>query len=286
MKTSGDFTVHQYSINFRNYNEPIYLIPFGDIHRSSPHCSLERWKEFLGWAKKKDNCYFLGMGDYDDLVSTTERNLIHTTALHDSTLETLEDMYIKFTDELADEISFMKGRLIGLIEGNHYAQLKNGTTTTQYLCQKLDTHYLGCNTFIRLVLKYDKNHTHKVDIWAHHGLGGGRTAGSSINKVEQMTQVSEADIYLMGHDHQKSVDFKSRLYLSEARNTEPEVKHRRILLARTGSFLRGYVANKASYIVDKAMPPTDLGVIKIELTPKRWKDNKVETREIGIHASI
>jgi hypothetical protein len=42
------------------------------------------------------------------------------------------DMVIKF----AKEIEFMQSKLIGLIEGNHYWQFANGTTSTQKLCEQ------------------------------------------------------------------------------------------------------------------------------------------------------
>ena len=73
MQTTGIFTIHEFEIPISSFNEPIYLIPFGDVHRSAPLCHTEKWLEFLDWAKNKKRCYFLGMGDYDDLASASER---------------------------------------------------------------------------------------------------------------------------------------------------------------------------------------------------------------------
>ena len=38
MNTTGLFKIYKYTIEVQKLNEPIYLIPFGDIHRSSPMC--------------------------------------------------------------------------------------------------------------------------------------------------------------------------------------------------------------------------------------------------------
>lgn len=289
MKTTGEFTLHRHEINFKKYGEPVYLIPFGDIHRSSKLCHVEKWKEFLVWAKKKKNCHFIGMGDYFDLASTSERPSFNNPTLHNDTIHTLEDVYTDMVEDFAKEIGFMKGRLIGLVEGNHYAVFSSGITTTQLLCQKLGCKYLGVSSFIKLILRYDKLHSHAVDMWAHHGLGGGRTSGASINKLEQMIKMAEAQIYLMGHDHRKQVSLVSKLALSDSKSGL-RLHNKKILLGRTGSFLRGYVDGKASYVADGAYPPTDLGVIKIELTPRRssQKINKVrvEDRQVDIHASL
>lgn len=252
---------------------------------------MEKWIEFCKWAKNKPRCYFLGMGDYDDLASTSERGILGDSKLHDSTRITLEQMYEKHTDRLAKEMDFMKGRLIGLIEGNHYSLFSDGCTTTQRLCYKLGgVKYLGVTCFIVLILRYDRTHAHRAVIWAHHGLGAGRLVGGSINKVEQMEKNAEADIYLMGHDHKKSAALLNKLCIRDAPLDYMEPSMKKILLARTGTFLRGYSDKYPSYVADAGMSPTDIGVVKIELTPKREQlrrnGKKQDYRWVDIHASI
>lgn len=250
-------------------------------------CHESKWLEFCEWGRRKPRAYFLGMGDYDDLMSTSERDSILMGGLHDSTVKTLEKMYADFVRRLAKECSFMKGRCVGILGGNHFANFVNGTNSDQLLAQLLETKYLGVNSFIRLILKptTKRNSTHVVDIFCHHGRGGGRRSGGSINPVEDMARTAEADIYLMGHNHQKTADFINRLSLKQAHGTI-KLHHRKALIARTGSFLKGYQEDCQSYIVDSANNPTDLGVIKIELTPKREMVDGVEDHRIDIHCSI
>jgi hypothetical protein len=291
MRTTGLFTTYRYEIPFTKFGEPIYLIPFGDIHRNSPMCHEEKWKEFLDWAKGKKNAYFLGMGDYDDLASASERILLQDTKLHDSTRKTLDVFYKKSTEKLAKELSFMNGRLIGILGGNHYSVLINsGITTDQYLSDLLCSKYLGCNTFIQLNFVQQNKHAARrtIDIWAHHGMGTSRLKGGSINRVQYMAETAEADIYLMGHDHSKGCMPMSRLYLTPPNGeaTTPTLHHRKMLLGRTGSFLRGYVPDEISYVADGAMNPTDLGVIKIEMTPRRTEAGQKDTMYIDLHASV
>jgi hypothetical protein len=287
-KTDNLFTIHHYYIRNFKINQPVYLIPFGDVHRFASLCDDEKWKEFLSWAKSKPNALFLGMGDYTDLASYNERKILGSVDLHDFTLQTLDKLYEERCVEFIKEILFMKHHLIGLIEGNHHGVFSNSNfTTTQYMCQKLGCKYLGVSAFIRLSFVYGSK-KFCVDVWAHHGRGASRTSGGSINTVEQMSNMAEADIFLMGHDHKKSLSFKNRLALSWGRGLT--LTHRKILLGRTGSFLRGYVPETQSYIAHAAMSPTDLGVLKIELTPKRKtkkQNGKMLTDTIytDIHAS-
>jgi hypothetical protein len=284
MTTTGIFTTHYVEIPVTDINKPIYLIPFGDIHRSSDMCDVVRWQQFLVWAKSKKKAYFLGMGDYDDLASTTERKVLGNRDLHESTKNTIEGIYETHTNRLFNEIKFMKGRLIGLLEGNHYGEFSSGITTTQYLALKLGAKYLGVSSFIRLSFLYQRKRL-IVDVWAHHGKGAARLIGGSLNRVQQMGEAAEADIYCMGHDHKKSVGMTTKLKLTTG-NGKMRLIHKKQLYARTGSFLKAYENDKQSYIVDGAMNPTDLGVVKIELTPKRKQEKNEDRFSIDIHASI
>ena len=281
-----DFDAYVHVIKVKE-GVPITLIPFGDIHRSSPNCAEDIWMEFLETAKATKNAYFLGMGDYDDVISATERDILQHPGLHDSTKMSLEDWYVHYTQRLFEEIKFMKGRVIGLIEGNHYANLQSGVTTTQLLCMKLNCRYFGCSAFVRLILELDPHHRMKLDLCIHHGKGAGSTTGASMNTVEKLQNNAEADIYLMGHDHRKSIAMQSRMMLSETRKYDAiEVKQRKIVSARTGSFLKGYVPGKPSYVAQKALRPADLGVIKIELVPRRKHVDKIDKRYIDLHVSL
>jgi hypothetical protein len=288
MNAQTDFEVYTYPVKYQEYGKPIYVIPFGDVHRSSPNCHEEKWLEFCQWARIKKNAYFIGMGDYDDLASGSERILLNNKALHDSTRYTLEDLYRKLTDKFAKELSFMDGRIIGLIEGNHYGEFENGTTTTQRLAEKLKCKYLGSSAFIRLSLSTANKHggSNSIDIWAHHGLGGARLVGGSLNKVQQMAEIADASIYLMGHDHKKSIGTVSQLGLSNTGHGETSLHHKKKLFCRTGSFLRGYVPGGRSYVAKKMLNPTDLGVVKIEITPKRSKAGGSDITELDLHASL
>jgi predicted phosphodiesterase len=282
------FTIYRYVIKSIKLNEPICLIPFGDIHRFSNLCSTERWFEFLEWAKKKKNTYFLGMGDYDDLMSFNERKAFNQSCFHDATEKTIDDILKERTEKLAKELSFMRGKLIGLVEGNHYGELENGITTTQKLCELLKCRYLGVSSFIRLTFEHFAK-TCSLDIWAHHGKGASRLIGGSMNNIQQMENIADADICLSGHDHKKFVAMKTRLKLVQG-GGNLELNHRKILFCRTGSFLKGYEPNEKSYVAKAMMSPTDMGVVKIELTPKRKCKQDVKVRHdafyIDIHASV
>lgn len=281
------FTIHQYEIPFENYGDEITISPWGDVHKFSSMCHDRKWREYLDWAKSVKNIYFLGMGDYMDLMSGSEREAFNSIIykLHDETKYTMDDVAEERIRVFGDELDFMKDKIIGLIEGNHFYQFPTNITSTQKLCERLRCRYLGANAFIRLVFIHTKdlNRKHYLDIWAHHGLGASRLLGGSINRVQQMESIAQADIYLMGHDHKKSVGMMSRLWLH---GRKPKLLNKKIIFARTGSFLKAYDPDKSSYIVKRQYRPADLGTVSITVTPRCNNINGLKVRELDLNATL
>lgn len=275
--SSDAFILHQHIIP-ANLSQMIEIIPFGDLHRESEHCDVERWLDFCrkGRAETKQPKYYMGMGDYQDLASFSERLILENPALHDSTKNTFEREQRRCVESFAKEIAFMKGKLLGLIEGNHYWKFKSGITSTQYLCELMECAYLGTDAVvsIKLVFPGKGDHRTSLNIWAHHGMGAARTAGGSINRVEQMREIfPDMDYYLMGHDHKRGAWPVTVLDLSG--KSKAEIAYKKQWLCRTGSFLRGYVVGEGSYVSRKLMNPADLGVIRLQITAKRPDDKVV-----------
>ena len=267
IKTSGVFTTAKRVIKVPK-SGVVTLVPWGDVHYGAPLHAEETFNEWLRRCADYTNPYFFGMGDYLDLASTSERGILGSGVLHDSTIATLDDLYRAKADELGDKIAFMaeEDRLLGLIEGNHFGQMSTGQTTDSYLCERFRVPWLGVSCMYRLVLEHNGSRI-PITIAAHHGAGGGATTGASVNKVEKMLPEMEADIYIQGHDHKKFITTKSRLYLTQSM----VVKHKTIFFVRSGSFLAAYKEGQASYIVDIARGPAELGAPAIELRVKRSK---------------
>jgi hypothetical protein len=212
------------------------------------------------------------MGDYTDGVSTSERIVLSDSGIHESTKSTLDDTYKGVAATLYNELSFMKGRVIGMIGGNHYWQFGSGETTDHILAAQLGAKFLGVCSFIRLSLRCkNKGSRTSLDIFAHHGKGGGSLPGSTFNTIEKMAGTADADIYLMGHDHKKGcIPSAPRLKLiSKGLNAELNVQERTPWLGRTGSFLKAYEPGQVSYNVDAGRSACSLGWIEFEVTLHR-----------------
>lgn len=271
MRTDGIFTTKQVRVPNWQMGKTMTLVPFGDIHHDSPAHSEEAFTKFIDHVRTMKDVLFLGMGDYMDSFSTSERIIMYDTRLHDSTRRREEKESQGRVKSLAAKIQFMRGKLIGLMGGNHFPLYSDGTTGDQLLARELGTVYLGACCAIRITFSCHGHTVASVDIFAHHGRGGGTTAGGRFNSVEKLRNICDADIFLMGDNHARGCfPAGDRLHLvSNARGLFVKSKSRWV--GRTGSFLRGYVENEPSYVVDMAMPPANLGHIEFTLTPTRSK---------------
>ena len=44
-------------------NKPFSLVFFGDVHKYAPqHCN-DKWREFINEYRRRNDCWFVGMGD-------------------------------------------------------------------------------------------------------------------------------------------------------------------------------------------------------------------------------
>ena len=268
MKTSGLFTVHSFDIPIK-YGKEISIIIFGDVHRDSPACYANtKWKSDLAsWrAMPKDSTYFLGMGDYLDSTSTSERECLGDISkkMHDTFATNIIELQEAKIKLIADELQFMKGRLIGLLNGNHYFQFQN-LNGDQKLCEKLDAKYLGVCSFVRV--NFDcHGRQHALDFFIHHGMGAARLVGGSLNRVLQMFEGAEADITIMGHDHKRgAVPATPRLYLTNSSRDGLKVKQRETWAVRSGSYLKSFEPGVANYNVDSCRSPVSLGHVEMRV---------------------
>lgn len=280
------FEVHKFVIPFDKFGETYELYPIGDIHRFHPSCAEGKWLRFLNDIKHNKRAYMIGIGDYDDIGSDSERQALREANIHDATRESLDDMCLRRTNKLISELSFMKGRILGLLEGNHYGQFQSGMTTTQWMCQELGCKYLNLMAFVRVCFRHtNSNKTCVFDIVAHHGWGSGRTKSAMVKKATDLLNMADADVSIVGHFHKKNIGDDIKLRLSEGKKSMGVVQ-RKVIHINAGTFLKSYEPGEKSYPVRWALPPASLGVVKLTMTPVREKVGKRDFTWIDLHASI
>lgn len=267
--------------------QEVLVMPIGDIQWSgrAPEVALGMLKRHIAWGVER-GAHFLGMGDYIDFMSPSNRLRFTQSALYDSALKTIDDKAASLVEDLwLKALKPSKGRWLGLLEGHHFHEYRDGTTTDQELAKLLDAPFLGSCAFVRLVFQLRGSATRgNVVIWCHHGVGGGVTLGAPLNKLERLLASWDADIYLIGHHHKKVSGPIDRVEAVWRGNlTRPQLVHRTKIIACTGSFLKGYVPGerqglvpRGGYVERKMLNPTALGGVLLKIRP-RWLDKHNHT---------
>jgi len=210
------------------------IAPLGDVQWAGPKGATAEAciRRHIDWALSHD-AWFIGMGDYIDFASPSNRQRIRSAGLYDTAEEVLEDAAGSLVEQVYERIfKPTTGRWLGLLEGHHFFEF-GGRTSDMLLAEKLKTRMLGTAAYIRLMPA-------DVTLLATHGNGGGIMPGSPANKLYHWaTGLQGADVYLMGHN---TKDSANRLSRPRPRwKKTPDLTHSDILLVNTGGFSRSNI---------------------------------------------
>lgn len=260
MKTSGLYTRSRHTCHLKTLNDAV-IVPIGDLHGWAWNHSDHTFNLFQRWysRRKRDGLTMtaLGMGDYGDWFSTSERENVYHGKLH-STNEDKNYARLKCEcEQLAERLGFMSGDFMGVLEGNHQGYVRNGLSTDEYLAKLLKCRFLGVEADINLTFRYKDYKPKTFRIRAHHGSGGGcgTTLGASLNSLQRTAQtLDNFDFVFMGHDHKKVAGKFTKIGAGS-----DGLYDRDMVLMRTGGFQIGRESGHCSHVSDSGMAPTSLG---------------------------
>jgi hypothetical protein len=256
-------------------NTPILLRPIGDIQwfGFDDDVAINTAAKHMKWGIE-NNAYFIGMGDYVDTLSPSNRDRLKQAALYDSAEMFLDMSIEKLIDNLYERVFVgSEGRWLGLLEGHHYYKFEDGTTTDQRLCKFVGGKFLGTSAIIRLRFKTGEGNYGNINIWCHHGVGSGKRLSAPINQLELLpTYWPECQIFLIGHHHKKiggPINQTIPIWPHSDSKQEPRLLHRTCIVACTGGFLKGYIEGRerGNYVEKAMLPPVAIGGITIKIVP-------------------
>lgn len=255
---------------------------------------VKRLKETIQYGVDND-ALFLGMADFVDLESPSNRRALEQAGFYDSVRDALDLKAEELEQELMDILKPTVGRWLGVLEGHHYHTHQDGTTSDQRFASFLKCPFLGTSAYVNLTFQSPSNHVNpQVNIWAHHGRGGGNLLSRPITQLEGVIKGWDADIYVVGHHHKSAAARHSRIYPMFG----PKVgmlNHRDSYLVASGSYLKGFVEGhkkngRAGGMYPEAamMNPLSLGGVKIWLRPnfKNYDGGRKGSPVVDINVEI
>lgn len=239
----------------------------GDEHKGANDHDGKLFKASLEKIASEPNHYWVGMGDPCEFIAYSDkrfdpRDYDMANPLHNS-FQRQADAYVKDVSIIPEE------RRLGLICGNHDDKVttRYHYDVHSYICEKLSprpSFSLGYSAFLRLAFKRARSSS-PFKFCLHHGHGGGRRAGSKINKVEDLAfSYPFCHVYVMGHCHDR---FIRPAIATDMSLRCDELIERPRMLAMSGTFKRSVTKHNSSWGEQKQFPPTSIGCVTFDIAP-------------------
>ncbi len=262
--------------------KPLHIIPVGDIQWAG----MDHYSVAVGalrahidqgrvYEARGETVRYLGMGDYIDFLSPSNRTRLDAAGLYDNALDILDKTALYLNDELVrGALTPTIGKWAGLIEGHHFKNLVTGATSDQMLCARLRAKFLGTCALLKFVFTIG-NHKLPFYLWAHHGVGNGQTGYYPLMRLEKVSAEWEGvHVFAMGHTCKQAIELKNKIDHQWPKG-KFTLRHRKVYLVGTGGFSRSYVEGsrqgkvpRGHYSEKGMMAPVALGAPIIHVTPK------------------
>lgn len=189
--------------NLGDFKE-VRILPLADLHLGDPHSDFKRIQEYLSFIKDNDNVFCILNGD---LMDAAIQSSIGDT--YGASLQPMEQLAqcVKIFEPITDKI-------LAVTPGNHEQRIykSDGLDLTQLMCNQLGIGERYSNTSVLLFIRLGKNHASchhgrpvLYTIYCVHGAGGGRMEGGKVNRLMQLGNIIDADIFIHSHTHTPAI---------------------------------------------------------------------------------
>ena len=254
---------------------PITICPLGDIQWNGVESEIafKHLQEHIERCLTMPNPLFVGMGDYVDFTSPSNREALASARIYQGPRKAIGDKALQLADECYEKIlKPTQGKWLGMLSGHHWYPLLSGGTTDTYLADKLKAPFLGVLGVVRVTFQGDKNTQH-IQLWCHHGEGSGRTPAGPIAKLATAAASwDDVDVFLMGHMTKKSKADQTRVipvFPSKGSKSMAYLVHKDVHLVGTGGWSKAFIegAPEGTYVEQKLYNPVVLGAPLIHVRP-------------------
>jgi UDP-2,3-diacylglucosamine pyrophosphatase LpxH len=247
--------------------DEIVIFPIGDLHIGSPHFDRKILDRHLKEIDNTPNARIILMGDLAEMSTKTSVG----AGVYEQDQNGQQQMM------LASSIFYPYKNIIDcIVGGNHEERIRkdSGFDLTLYFAQMmgLESKYANYQGVVKYVVK---QRNFNVSVW--HGAGGGSTSGGAMNRLMKQSLTVFADIYLMGHVHQRQASSK-QVYVPDVRNNKIDLMQQYFIV--TGSAL----THETSYAEMAGFAPSNVGFPKITLSVERQivKDSKLRAKNVKV----
>lgn len=228
--------------------------PLADLHIGDAMCDYKLILEELEYIKNTPNAVCLLDGDLMD--TAIAQSVGDTYGANLQPKQQLEHC-VKLFKPLADA-----GKILAVVGGNHENRVykETGIDMTALMCAQLGIADRYSETTAVVIIRFgDAGTTHHhrkmcYTLYMTHGSGGGgRKEGGKINRLADLAEIVDADIYVHAHTHLPAA-FRNRFFrIDTSNNCLTQVEH---LFVNTAARLNyGGYGDKAAFKPSSTINP-------------------------------
>jgi UDP-2,3-diacylglucosamine pyrophosphatase LpxH len=249
---------------YSSRSEIFNLYPLGDVHLGAKGVDRDLLHKTIEFIKNDDKAIVFCMGDMVDAVFPDDRRWDARTVDSRYTVEDLADFGMAQLRDAEEVLEPIKDKIVCFFTGNHEEKIakKHGLDVTKRLALEFGKPYMGYSGFVRINFARGSS-SNTLNVYMHHGRGSGRSLGSAARTLESVMNMFEADVYMMGHIHNKCTIKRPLLRMSKS----GDLVHKERIGAFSGSFLKTYVKGTSTYPEVGQYPPSELGTVCIRVKP-------------------
>jgi len=236
------------------------IIPISDVHLGDKQLNMKLLKDTLKRIKEEENTYTILNGDFCNCALKNSKSDVYEDNI--SPMEQLNLML-----ELIEPI---KDKILVISTGNHEDRITKETNIdiTRLAAKQLGIENKYAESWWYLYLRFGQKAEGAkrpmcYQITGYHGSGGGRKVGGKANRLQEMSQVVIADVYIMSHTH-TPMSMKQQIWLPDYANNSLNKKEMYYLMSN--SFLES-----EGYGEKLGMIPVSNSITEIELDGTKRK---------------
>jgi len=249
----------------------VRLYPIGDMHFEKFHFDETRFKRYVQEIQADPHGFWVFVGDaiegrvpgqklYDpDIIRPRYKN---------------SDYLFQVQEKMTELFAPLRDTPGLVVKGNH-DDYQQWSGISQFLASISGAHYLGGEGMVRVNADLGGKARSLIG-YARHIIGGGSRPGSKINNAKDVALVADADFYVAGHIHDSFARISSRFTLP--RRGEIKLVTRPSAKIIAPSFLHDRLQGHDDYAAKKGLPPTDNGIIIIDIDCENMRFYRRETR--------
>lgn len=191
--------------------ELLELHPFADFHMGDSMSDFKKIQDMIDRVANTPNAYCILNGD---LMDTAIASSVGDT--YGANLQPMEQL-----KQCVKIFSPIKDKILCVLGGNHEDRVykTDGVDMTALMAAQLDLSDVYSPTTALMFIRFGHDGKHNVKfcytVYATHGSGGGRREGGKINRLVDLAQIVDADVYIMSHTHQPAV-VRNSFYRTDA----------------------------------------------------------------------